>query len=64
MKYIILWDETIDGLAESVNAHIADGFTPQGGVAISESWYTRENERKGYSESGFSQGFAQAMVRA
>jgi hypothetical protein len=28
------------------------------------AWYTRENERKGYSESGFSQGFAQAMVRA
>jgi hypothetical protein len=58
MEYIILWGENTSELEEAVRGHLNDGFKLQGGVSHSTCWYDR-----GPDDRGFSEGFAQAMVR-
>lgn len=47
VDYVILTAMTADGLTSKVEKHIADGFRPQGGVAIRDTGMvqvvTREN---------------------
>jgi len=48
MKYNVVTAENLDSLCEKVNAHIVDGWIPQGGVCwtVEEDW----------------DGYAQAMI--
>ena len=61
-NYTIVTASDEDELREKVNANIADGFYPYGGVSISQDSWQYENGRKGYTETQSDVMFAQAMV--
>lgn len=64
MQYKILAADNMTELETEVNAAIADGWLPLGGVAINEYIHSWENERKGYTESQEHSCYAQAMTKS
>jgi hypothetical protein len=62
-EYDILAAETPVQLAEAVRLHIADGWEPVGGVAVTEQIDRWENERKGGTDSCLCATWAQAVIR-
>lgn len=59
MEYTVAVGDDIGELAEGVGELVAEGFKPQGGVAVVV--LTSKNERKGYEEIIFS--YYQAMIK-
>jgi hypothetical protein len=55
---------TAEELEKAVNAAIAEGMKPQGGVSVAVLHHQWENERKGYTESSTDYSYVQAMVDA
>ena len=63
MEYKFVSEETGTKLEEAVNALMALGWVPLGGVSVAVLRSTWENERKGYQESETEWVYAQAMTR-
>ena len=63
MRYTILTAETPEELEAKVNEHLADGWTPCGGVDIRAYMAEWERLGKGYTESEERREYAQAMTR-
>jgi hypothetical protein len=63
MNYIILYAGNPGSLTEFVNNHIKEGWTPLGGVSVSETAYSYENAREGCTETAQDSTWAQAMVK-
>lgn len=59
MEYKIIEHENVAGLERLVNAAIANGFEPIGGVSVLLCEW--KNERKGYVE--YEWNYAQAMLK-
>lgn len=64
MQYKILNDSNLRELENQVNAAMADGWLPCGGVAINEYTHSWENSRKGGTESQEYSCYAQAMTKS
>lgn len=62
MEYQVVVAGDHEKLAEKVNNLIASGWTPQGGVAVTQDSRSWENERNGYMEHETDTTYAQAMV--
>lgn len=63
IEYWVLSAEAPGLLIEAVRIHIADGWEPIGGVAVSVRTDRWTNERKGYEESETRETWAQAVIR-
>lgn len=63
IEYFILAADNHSDLTQAVQLHIADGWEPVGGIAVSSHTDRWENERKGGSESCTYETWAQAVIR-
>lgn len=63
MKYQVLRLDTLTELVEAVNAEIAIGWLPLGGVAISNWFESEPEDRHGSTRTATLCEYAQAMVK-
>jgi hypothetical protein len=47
-EYVVLKEESLDDLANEVNALIADGWQPQGGIAVLREEFDSRGESQVY----------------